>query len=105
MLRVSKVKHLDDYRLQIVFNDGIIKSVDLTDLIKQGGYYFAPLEDVDQFKNVSIDDMNYSICWPNGADLSPDMLYEIGIEIKKTVKKLIRNKTIKTSRPKRRKMA
>jgi hypothetical protein len=88
MLRVSKVKYLHDYILQIVFNDGKIKTVDLEDIVKKGGYYFEPLQDINRFKNVTMDDMNYSICWPNGADLSPDTLYEIGKEIEKKVKRI-----------------
>ena len=86
MLRVSKIKYLRDYILRVVFNNGKIKTVDLGDLVKKGGYYFEPLKDVDFFKNVCMDDMRYSICWPNGADLSPDTLYEIGVEEKKGVK-------------------
>ena len=88
MLRVSKVKYLHDYSLQVVFNDGKTKTVNLGDLVKKGGYYFGPLEDVDLFKNVSMDDMNYSICWPNGADLSPDTLHEIGVDAKKDARQL-----------------
>jgi hypothetical protein len=83
MLRISKVKYLHDYTLKVVFNDGKTKIVDLIDLVKKGGYYFGPLQDVDMFKNVSMDDMSYSICWPNGADLSPDTLYEKGVDVKK----------------------
>lgn len=82
MIKVSKIKYLHNYSLQVVFNDGKIKIVDLSDVVRKGGYYFEPLQDIDLFKNVSMDDMNYSICWPNGADLSPDILYEIGKEVK-----------------------
>lgn len=85
MLRVSKVKYLNDYSLRVTFNDGKTKTIDLENVVKNGGYYFKPLQDVDLFKNVCMDDMNYSISWPNGADLSPDTLYEMGVEEKKKV--------------------
>jgi hypothetical protein len=40
------------------------------------------MKDIELFKKVDLDESNYSICWPNGADVSPDALYEIGIAIK-----------------------
>lgn len=97
MLRVSKVKYLHDYSLQVAFNDGKIKTVDLGDLVRWGGYYFAPLRDIEKFKNVSMDDLKYSICWTNGADLSPNTLYELGVEVKKQSKKPTRKKVAKVS--------
>jgi hypothetical protein len=40
------------------------------------------LRKIEYFKRVHIDDSNYSICWPNGADFSPDVLFEAGKEVK-----------------------
>lgn len=50
MIRVSKVKYLQDYNLQIVFNNGMTKIVNFENLVKKGGYYFGPLRDIDFFK-------------------------------------------------------
>lgn len=82
-MRVKKVKYLDGYRLELLFSDEKIKIVDLSDLIKEGGYYFEPLKDVDFFKKVSLDDKKnpLSICWPNEADICPNVLYEMGQEV------------------------
>lgn len=87
MLRISQVEYLNDYKLQVTFNNGKIKNVDLENLVQTGGFYFEPLKNKNAFKSVAVDDMNYSICWPNGADLSPDTLYEMGIEMKKAARK------------------
>lgn len=83
-MRVRKVKYLDGYRLMLLFSDRKEKVVDLSDLIKKGGIYFEPLKDIEFFKKVSLDDKNnpLSICWPNDADICPDVLYEMGMEIK-----------------------
>jgi hypothetical protein len=35
----------------------------------------APLRDPERFAEVSIDEFG-AVCWPNGADLAPDAMYE-----------------------------
>lgn len=92
MRRVSKVKYLRDYSLQILFNDGEVKVVNFAELIDKGGYYFGPLKDIETFKNVSLDEFNYTICWPNGADLSPDILYEMGEDMQSEPQKNVKRR-------------
>ena len=71
--RILKVKPLTDYRLQVEFADGVSGEVDLSDRLT--GPVFEPLKDPKLFGQVSIDEFG-AICWPNGADLAPDALYE-----------------------------
>jgi Protein of unknown function (DUF2442) len=87
-MRVKKVKYLDGYRLELLFSDKKTKIVDLSDVIEEGGFYFEPLKDIEAFKQVSLDDEKYpiSICWPNDADICPDVLYKMGIDIASTKK-------------------
>lgn len=83
-MRITNVEYLDGYRLRLEFSDKKVKIVDLTTLVKKGGYYFEPLMDIEFFQLVALDDEKYplSICWPNNADVCPDVLYEMGIEVK-----------------------
>src|SRR5271167_4424364 len=78
MLRVRKVEYLDKYKLNILFSNGQSKVVDFEDWISEENAYLKPLRKIEYFKKVRIDDYNYSICWPNGADFSPDILFEAG---------------------------
>ncbi len=48
--------------------------VDIAELIQFEGI-FAPLQDHTEFLRVRVDAELGTICWPNGADLDPDVLY------------------------------
>jgi hypothetical protein len=73
MSKVEKVQPLAGYRLFVEFTDGVKGQVDLSDRLF--GPVFAPLKDPELFGQVRIDEFG-AICWPNGADLAPDALYE-----------------------------
>jgi len=68
------VTPLRDYRLKLQFEDGAEGAVDIRSLIKFTGI-FAPLKDYDYFLKVQVNPELGTICWPNGADLDPDVLY------------------------------
>jgi hypothetical protein len=73
MWRLKKVKALPDYRLEVEFEDGVHGVVDLSrDL---WGPVFEPLRDPERFAEVTIDEFG-APCWPNGADLAPDAVYD-----------------------------
>lgn len=97
-IRVKKVSYFQDYKLKIIFSDGKVKIVDFENWIKDGGFYLDPLKDMNFFKQVSLDDLKYTICWPNGADFCPDVLYAEGNEIRKSSEARKRtSKRVKTS--------
>jgi hypothetical protein len=77
-MRVIKVEYFKDYKLILTFNDKKVKMVDLED--KLWGPVFEPLKDINLFKEVKLDTC-VSICWPNGADICPDVLYEEGKDL------------------------
>lgn len=45
------------------------------------------MRDIEYFKKVEMGKSNYSICWPNRADFSPDALYEVGKDVESITKK------------------
>jgi|GEM_PF-304598 hypothetical protein len=75
ILHVTDAVYLKDYLIQITFNDGQTKAVDFESYVKRKGV-FSPLKDKTYFKNFFID-LN-TVCWPNGADVAPEKLYELG---------------------------
>lgn len=73
MLKVTAVKPLDGYRLEIEFNDGVVRVIDCSFLLR--GTLGEPLKDPDYFRQVRVDDQARTIVWPNGLDPAPELLH------------------------------
>jgi hypothetical protein len=73
--RVSSVRYLHGYRLELVFSDGIVAELDFQRRIVGRGGVFAPLNDVEFFRQVTVDREAGTLVWPNGVDFCPDVLY------------------------------
>ncbi len=71
---VTDVECLTGYQLCLRFEDGVEGVVDVATLITFTGV-FALLKDKAYFSRVRVDADIGTICWPNGADLDPDVLY------------------------------
>ena len=78
-LHIREVTYLDSYRLRLVFNDDVVKEVDLQDELY--GTVFTPLKDLHFFRQVFVNPDTLTIEWPNGADFAPEFLCEIGHEM------------------------
>lgn len=79
-MRIIEVKYDKDYKIKLKFSNGKIKTVDFEDKLNQPKYanhaWFKPLKKKSYFKKVKCD--GFTIIWPNGLDLCPDVLYEEG---------------------------
>lgn len=74
-LHVTKAAYLRDYKVYLEFDNGMKGVADLEQKAKRSGV-FAPLRDVVYFRQLQLDPMLGTICWPNGADIAPEALYE-----------------------------
>lgn len=74
LLDVIKVEHKRDFILEITFEDGVNGAVDFSDFLKFEGI-FQTLKNVDEFSKAFVNLETGTICWPNGADYSSDVLY------------------------------
>lgn len=71
---IIQVTPLEGFRLYLRFEDGVEGEVDLRKLVPFKGV-FAPLKTRSEFEKVRVDPELGTVCWPNGADLDPDVLY------------------------------
>jgi uncharacterized protein DUF2442 len=71
---IIAVRAIGDHRLYLRFEDGAEGEIDLRRLVPFEGV-FEPLQDLAEVAKVRVDPGLGTICWPNGADLDPDVLY------------------------------
>ncbi len=76
MRYVVDASYLDGYRLKIRFDNDDVRVVDLSPHLD--GPVFEPLRDLSRFRQFQVNRDIDTVVWPNGADFSPDFLYEIG---------------------------
>lgn len=74
MIRISSVKPLAGFHLNIVFTDGTERDVDVERYLR-GPIFEAVRQNRSMFEAVSVDPQLGTVVWPNGADIDPDVLY------------------------------
>lgn len=72
MKRISKVKVLSGYRLELEFDDGVAGSVDFSEAVGKG--VFVLWRDPLAFNRVRIGSSG-ELVWDDRIDLCPDALY------------------------------
>ncbi|MCL0065337.1 DUF2442 domain-containing protein [Dehalococcoidia bacterium] len=72
-LHVTNAKYIEEYRVQISFNDGRKGVADLSDALE--GSVFGQLKEKSVFSRLKLDEELGTIVWPNGADLAPEYIY------------------------------
>ena len=83
-LSVNNVKTLDDYKLELTFENEEKRIFDVKPYLDTG--LFSKLKDKKIFKMVKI---SYdTIEWPYGIDLDPEVLYEKSKIVRKKLVKL-----------------
>jgi hypothetical protein len=69
---VVRAEYVKDYVLDITFNDGTEKLIDISQWFR--GPIFEPLRNKAYFRKFFIE--GATVGWPNGADIAPETLYD-----------------------------
>ena len=70
---VKRVQPYGGFELEIESTDGLRGRMDVSQRLF--GPVFEPLLDAKLFEQVYVDPFG-AICWPNGADIAPDAIYD-----------------------------
>lgn len=69
-IHVTQAKYLKDYKVWLLFNDGVEGEVDLSSELY--GEIFEPLKDLSFFQSFTLE--GHTLSWRNGADFAPEFL-------------------------------
>ena len=78
-VRVLDARYLHGYRVWLRFDDGLEGEINLSDVL--WGPVFEPLKDPAYFANFTVD---WTLTWPNGADIAPESLYARVLKAKRS---------------------
>lgn len=96
VIRVERVALVGPFSLELRFNDGAIRRVNLRDELT--GEVFEPLRDPALFSRVMLDPVAGTVVWPNGADFAPDFLRGLPQEIPAPKRKRWANSALQRTR-------
>lgn len=76
-IKIVSADYLGDYKLSVLFNDGVRKDVDFYSLFFENDYpVFRGLKDINKFMQFKVTD---TLEWENGEiDVAPETVYEYG---------------------------
>lgn len=72
-LHITNARHLNNYKIEVSFNDGRNGQADLSTVVAKG--IFQKLKDQQLFAQVKVDPQTNTITWPGGLDLAPEYVY------------------------------
>ncbi len=76
MLEIVIAKYIDDFRVEVVFNDGTSNVVDFGDyLAKKNGKVFEPLKVKVFFSTLFAHPEFGTLSWQNEIDIAPEFVY------------------------------
>lgn len=73
---VTAADYAGGHSILVTFDDGTRVLADLGPHLD--GEVFEPLRDVEVFRRFRVDPELDTVVWPNGADVAPEFLLEIG---------------------------
>ena len=74
ILAITAAEYIEDYKLRLTFNDGVVRIVDFVPLMQKG--ICKKLQDKDYFRAFTLDP--FTVDWNNEIGFAPEYLYEIG---------------------------
>ncbi len=76
---IIQAKWIKDFTVELTFSDLQKGRVDLKKYLGKG--VFKELTKVEKFKRFKVDAELGTLCWPNGADIAPEILYRAALNM------------------------
>ena len=71
---VTEAKHIEGYKLELIFENGKKGIINLQRYVNKGGV-FSRFSESEYFKQFYVNKEIGTLCWPDGVDIAPETLY------------------------------
>ena len=79
MLEINKAEYINDYTINLTFNNGRTGIVDLEQIIfDDNRHVFSPLREKSQFKNFKVE--HSTLIWSDELDIAPEYLFYLAFK-------------------------
>jgi len=79
--KVKSVEPMEDYRLEVCFENGGKKNYDVGALFEKYEDFRTLFSVTGLFNQVKVDTGGYAVCWNDDLDIGCNELWENGVEI------------------------
>lgn len=74
ILHIIEANYINDFKVKVLFNDGLEKVIDLKNYINSKKHpFFQSLKQVEEFKKFRV---YKTLIWDSGADIAPEYLHD-----------------------------
>ncbi len=74
LYRITDFRMEGPYTLWVTFDDGVSQVIDFKPVL--AGEVYAPLNNLELFNQVRLDQESYNLIWPNDAEFEPADLHD-----------------------------
>lgn len=81
-MKITSVYPTRKFKLVLEFDEKDYRIIDIKQFLKDDKGLLADIrDDIDLFLQVEIDNVAGTVCWPNGVDFDPGILYQNGLDV------------------------
>lgn len=78
-MKISQATYLDQHKIRLKFNDGLVTIVDFANFLQAKEYYLKDIKSIKNFKRVRVMKGGAGLIWPKGWRIEAESAYLLAL--------------------------